>query len=183
MIGHISELQREVMWEPKLCYISYVQLSIISLPCPLSKFLGSDLTSTHHIGIAKKMSPYLALLPCHPLWWQWQCTGLRNNTCTWLRECCRQVEAECGKQQQEQTSPNHIQVLFPGPVVWCGPFPHFCSLWRGINFFLCRCALGGRESKEDRAEILGLQFANLSESTSNLSPSFHSLLTGKSKMV
>ena len=54
MIGHISELQREVMWEPKLCYISYVQLSIISLPCPLSVFLDSDLTSTHHTGIAKK---------------------------------------------------------------------------------------------------------------------------------
>ena len=41
------------------------------------------------------------------------CTGPENNTCKWLRECCRQVEAEpreprvfrSVKQQQEQTSP------------------------------------------------------------------------------
>ena len=35
-------------------------------------------------------------------------TEPEKSLCTWLGECCRQVEAE-GKQQQEKNLPNHVQ--------------------------------------------------------------------------
>ena len=35
-------------------------------------------------------------------------TGPRNNTCTWLQECCRNARSKIHQ--------NHVQALFPGPV-------------------------------------------------------------------
>ena len=45
--------------------------------------------------------------------------GLGYNTCMWLRECCSQVEAEVIGYSRNKISPNHMEVLFPGPVVLC----------------------------------------------------------------
>ena len=43
-------------------------------------------------------------------------TGPVNNTCKWLRECCRQVDAEVVSNSRNQLHQT-IQVLFPGPVL------------------------------------------------------------------
>ena len=44
------------------------------------------------------------------------CTELENGTCTWLQECCKQVEAEVVSNSKNILHRNHLQVLFSGPV-------------------------------------------------------------------